>query len=398
MTISSGATERWSASRSGHRRAVALLALGGALAIGLAACGGASSHKPAAAAAPSGTPATAEPPVTANVEIYSGSFFTWLPYLASAQGFFAKNGINAHIIPVTGGGSVAFAALANGAADVAMGDLSLAGPLMDKGQNLTVVSGAVQSNWKLIAPKGSPVPDGYPAGIAALKGKPVGVVALGTSSYHFLQSLSKAAGLGSDGVTYQALGGLPANSISAIEGNRVAAVMAGPDVAYYMLSTGRAKLVYDFSDPAALKKAGDPLALTAGRPGGWLFARTDWTKEHPAAVKRFQLALAETDVWMHDPANLDRVTALLVADQDLPKYAEGSAAAGFLKNILPYETAAVSADDVQAYQAFWHATGVVAKTPSIDTWLSPTVPANGAAVKAAVSAAGPDALKSTPAK
>lgn len=382
--------------RSVRKRGMAVVALSGALAIGLAGCGGGSSHKSVSAA--SGPPVTTEPPVTANVEIYSGSFFTWLPYLASKQGFFAKNGINSHIIPVTGGGAVAFAAMANGAADVAMGDLSLAGPLMDKGQNLTVISGAVNSNWKLIAPKDSSVPSGYPAGIAALKGKPVGVVALGTSSYHFLQELSKAAGLGADGVTYQALGGLPANFISAIEGNRVAAAMAGPDIAYYMLSTGRAKLVYDFSDSASLKQSGPLLASTADHPGGWLWARGDWIKEHPAAVKRFQLALAETDVWMHDPANLDQVVALLESDQNLPKYAEGAAAAEFLKNILPDETAGVSPADASAYQSFWNKTGVVAKTPALDTWYSPSTPADNAAVKALVAAAGPDALKAVPAK
>lgn len=386
---------------SGRRRALAGVALGIALALGLAACGSGSSHTSAAASGTSGgsTPPTSAPaPVTANVEIYSGSFFTWLPYLAAVQGFFAKNGINAHIIPVTGGGAVAFAALANGSADVAMGDLSLAGPLMDKGQNLTVISGAVSAGWELVAPKSSTVPDGYPAAVTALKGKPVGVVALGTSSYHFLQELSKAAGLGPDGVTYQALGGLPANAISAIQADRVAGAMVSPDMAYYLTTVQHARLIYNFNDAASLKQAGPLLGSIADRPGGWLFARTDWMKEHPAAVKPFQLAMAEADVWMHDPANLDRVVSLLESDQNLPKYAEGPAVADFLKNILPDETSAVSADDARAYQAFWNKTGVVTKTPALDTWFSPSIPANNDAVKALVASAGPDALKSVPVK
>ena len=290
-----------------------------------------------------------------KVEIYLGSFYTWLPYIAAAKGFFAKNGINAQVVGLTSGGSVAFAALANGSADVAMGDLSLSGPLMEKGVGLKLISGAVTAGWQLVAPKGSAAPATFPASVTYLKGKPVGVVALGTSSYYYLQQLVKSAGLGDNGVSYTALGGVPANAVSALGANRVAAAMVSPDLAYYLVDVQGDKLLFNTSSASALTSAGGLLGTIAGDSSAGMYASTSWLDAHPGVEKKFQLAMDEADVWMHQPANLAEVISTLQSEHDLAAFEQGAGAQKFFAYALPDIGASVpgGATGAAAFMNFW---------------------------------------------
>lgn len=367
----------------------------------LSACG--SSHHSSAAtgssptsAAASGSnttqggSATSGPAVPMNVEIYLGSYYTWLPYIAAAKGFFTKNGINAHVIGLTSGGSVAFAALANGSADVAMGDLSLSGPLMEKGVGLKLISGAVNAGWELVAPKGSTAPTTFPASVQALKGKPVGVVALGTSSYYYLQQVAKAAGIGANGVNYTALGGVVANAVSALGANRVAAAMLSPDAAYYLINYQGDKLLFNTSSTSALTAAGGLLATIAGKSSAGMWARTGWLNAHPGVAKKFQLAMDEADVWMHQPGNLQQVISALQAEHDLASFESGAGAQKFFAYALPYISAAVPGGQSGAsdYMNFWVKSGLLPKALPTSQWYSSTIPTTASQVQSAASAAG----------
>lgn len=366
----------------------------------LSACG--SSHSsssatgssPTSAASGSATTqagsATSGPAVPMKVEIYLGSYYTWLPYIAAAKGFFAKNGINAQVVGLTSGGSVAFAALANGSADVAMGDLSLSGPLMEKGVGLKLISGAVNAGWELVAPKGSTAPTTFPASVQALKGKPVGVVALGTSSYYYLQQVAKAAGLGANGVNYTALGGVVANAVSALGANRVAAAMLSPDAAYYLINDQGDKLLFDTSSASALTAAGGLLATIAGKSSAGMWARTGWLDAHPGVAKKFQLAMDEADVWMHQPANLQQVISVLQAEHDLASFESGAGAQKFFAYALPDISAAVPGGEPGAadYMNFWVKSGLLPKALPTSQWYSSTIPTTESQVQSAASAAG----------
>lgn len=370
-------------------RAVRTVVAGAALASMLAACGSSGSSSTTTTAAGSAASAT---PVDMNIEVYQGVYFTWLAYVANAQGYFKKNGINANIIPVTGGGSVAFAALANGSADVAMGDLSLAGPLMEKGQAISVISGAVNAGWKLVAPADSTLPTTYPASVKGLAGKPVGVVALGTSSYYFLQQLAVAAGLGPNGVTFEALGGLPQNFVSALQAHRVDATIADPAVTYYLTQTQHDKVLFDFSDQSQMQQAGPSLASVKGYPAGWMFSRNAWMTAHPAAVKKFQLSMEEADVWIHNPANLDKAVALLQSEQNLPAFAQGPAAAPFLKALLPTLISYIPSGAAQAFMDFWVKAGLLPKALPVSQWYSSSIPTSATQVVNDVKGAGMGSL------
>ena len=372
---------------------------GGLAAIGLAAavlsaCG--SSHNSSAATGSSaGSPTTASgstassAPVPMKLEIYLGSYYTWLPYIAAAKGFFAKNGINAKVVGLTSGGSVAFAALANGSADVAMGDLSLSGPLMEKGVGLELISGAVNAGWELVAPKGSAAPSTFPASVQYLKGKPVGVVALGSSSYYYLQQLSTSAGLGANGVNYTALGGVVANAVSALGANRVAAAMVSPDAAYYLINDQGDRLLFNTSSASALTAAGGLLGTIAGKSSAGMWARTGWLNAHPGVAKKFQLAMDEADVWMHQPANLAQVISTLQAEHDLAAFEQGAGAQKFFAYALPDISAAVPGGQTGAadFMNFWVKAGLLTKALPTSQWYSSTIPTTESQVQSAASAA-----------
>ncbi|HET9692622.1 MAG TPA: ABC transporter substrate-binding protein [Acidimicrobiales bacterium] len=387
------------ASRRGAKRRWRALALAPLLATGLAACGSSSTSSSSATTAKTASGATsatstAGPPVAMNLEIYLGSYYTWLPYLAEAQGFFTKNNINANIIGLTSGGSVAFAALANGSADVAMGDLSLSGPLLEKGVGLTDISGAVHAGWQLVAPKGSPLPTTFPASVKALKGKTIGVVGLGTSSYYFAQQLVAAAGLGPNDVQYAALGGVVANAVSALQANRVAAAMVSPDAAYYLEHGQGDQLVFDTSSNAALTSAGGLLGSIAGTDLGGMWARNGWLSAHPGVAKQFQLAMDEADVWMHNPANLQTVIADLQKENDLASFEQGPGGAAFFTYALPQIISYAAPGSGEAGMTFWNKAGLLPKVIPTSQWYSSTIPTSASQVVAAVDAAGESSLGS----
>jgi len=384
----------------GRRRLAGGLGALALLAGGLSACSSSShssassatSASPSAASASSSTaaPSTSGAAVPLNLEIYLGSFYTWLPYVASSEGFFAKNGIDAHVIGITSGGPVAFAALANGSADVAMGDLSLAGPLLEKGVGLTLISGAVKGGWQLIAPKGSAAPTNFPADVQYLKGKPVGVVSLGSSSYYYLQQTAVSAGIGAGGVSYAALGGLPADAVSALDANRVAAAMVSPDLGYYLVNDLGGKLLFNTTSTSQLQAAGGLLGTLAGNSGSGMWARNGWLSAHPGVETKFQLAMDEADVWMHNPANLTKLIATLQAEKDLAAFEQGAGAAKFFAYALPLEVASEPGGQTGAatVMSFWVKVGLLSHTIPVGQWYSASIPATEAQVTSAAAAAG----------
>lgn len=386
--------------RAGRRASTILILVLAVLGVALAACGNGStkaapSNSSSGSSNSSANSGTTAAPIPVNIEIYSGSYYTWLPYLAQAKGFFAKNGINANIIPITGGGSVAFAALANGGADVAMGGLELAGPLLEHGVALTAISGAVAGGWELVAPKDSTLPSTFPANVKALKGQPVGIVALGASSYYYMQQIAVAAGLGPNGVTYTALGGLVANSVSALGAHRVAAAMVSPDAAYYLVNVLGDRLIYDTNSKADLQAAGGLLASTVGKTNGYLWARTPWITAHPGAAAKFQLSMEEADVWMHNPANLDQVISLLGAEHDLATFEQGPGARKFFAYALPNIISYAPAGSPDVFMKFWVKAGLLAHSIPTSQIYSATMPSSASDVVSAVKAAGQGSLGSS---
>ncbi len=376
-------------------KTVRLVAVLCAVSLLAAACSSSTStSKPSSSSKSSATKSTT--PIPISIQLYSGSFYTYLADIAQVQGFFTKNGLDATMINVTAGGSVAMAAVASGSADMAMGDLPLTGPYLERGVGMTAVSGAVSAAWEIVAAKGETFPASYPASVHALAGKSVGVVGLGTSSYDYLKALLSTAGMSPTSVNYAALGGLPANAVAALGADRVAAAFVTPDLAYYLINDLHYQLVYNFNSVADAEAAGGIWKTLAGKSDGFMWATNSWIAAHPGGVSRFQLAMEEADVWMHNPANLTKVLADLEAQKNVPSFAAGPAGPAYFKSILPYVVAYVPAGSATAFRSFWIKAGALnANFPPPSKWFASGIPTSSAQVVANVKAAGEGKLGNT---
>ena len=110
-------------------------------------------------------------------------------------------------------------------------------------------------------------------------------------------------------------------------------------------------------------------------------------------MNRIRLALEETDVWMHNPANLAAVQAALEKGGNIPRFiVQAKVTTPFLQAVLPLIGASVSAAGIGAYQQFWVGKGLLSKTIPVNQWYVPGIPQSPAEVVAAVQAAGQGAL------
>lgn len=379
--------------RRGHRwtRTSLAMVLAGVLVVTTLSAVGTSTLGASPAAAKTAkrakTAATAAKPVPVSIGVYAGSFYTWLPYLAAKAGFFAKNGIDANLVSLSNG-PVAFSALASSSVDVVDGDVSLAGPFIEKGVGLKVLSGSTDAGWKIVAPQDSKLPGlskGFPASVRGLKGTSLAVWTLGSSSYYVARYYMTSAGLPANSVTYVAAGG-PFQSVAAIQAGQVQAAIEAPDATYLLVKLLHAKMVFDpVAEKAKLPKAEQQLI---GRPSGALWARSGWASSNKTAVSRMQLALMETDLWMHQPGNLTKVVSLLQSGTQLPKPVTGATVQPFVKEMLQYVESYYPPSSAQVFSKFWLSQGLLNKKLPVSEQLLASVPATAAAVTARVKAAG----------
>jgi len=380
------------------RRAKAVKLVGVLCAVSLlaAACSSSTSSTSKSSGSPKSSTTKSTTPIPVSIQLYSGSFYTYLADIAQTQGFFTKNGLDATMINVTGGGAVAMAAIASGSADMVMGDLALVGPYLEKGVAVTAVSEATLAGWEIVGAKGETFPTTYPASVHALAGKSVGVVGLGTSSYDYLQALLSASGMSPTSVNDAALGGLPANAVAALGADRVAAAFVTPDLAYYLTNDLHYQLVYNFNSVADADATGGIWKTLAGKSDGFMWATNSWIAAHPGGVSRYQLAMEEADVWMHNPANLNKVLADLEAQKNVPSFALGSAGPAYFKSILPYVVAYVPAGSATAFRNFWIKAGAISPSfPPPSKWFASGIPTSSAQTVADVKAAGEGSLGNT---
>lgn len=357
-----------------------------AVALTVAACGSSPRGSATSQARTAKDAASGTIPVTLRVGIYPGSFYTWLPYLAEAQGFFARNGVSAHLVDLSNG-PVAFAALASGSADMVDGDLSLAGPFIERGVGLSVLSGSTDAGWELVAPAGSPLPGisaGFPVSVRGLRGKTVAVWGLGSSSYYVARFYVSQAHVPAGAVTYVAAGG-PVQSVETVIAKRVAAAIEAPDAAFVLTHIFHASMLFDpAADPQGLPPA---IRSLVGRPSGALWVRTSWAKANPKAAASVQLALLEADLWMHQPASFARVEALLEQGQQLPSVVKGAEVAPFVHQMLGDIEAYYPPASARMFSKFWVSAGLLSKAIPASSQVLPSVPATQAAVEARVDAA-----------
>jgi NitT/TauT family transport system substrate-binding protein len=210
--------------------------------------------------------------------------------LGEQFGYFKKEGLN--IVRVqTATGPEAMNALASGSVDTMFQAPPVVFPLLARGQKYTVF-GAWRTNYlAIVGSKG--MSTSWPTSLRDLKGKTIGVLALGGADQMVCGVALRAAGLNPQtGVRWLATGS-PAGTLAALENGSVSAVCDdGPPTV--LTAKGFPTLFNFHADAAVAKQYPASLRSVIDIPYNGLWAKTSWVDSHKEVVQKLLTALSET--------------------------------------------------------------------------------------------------------
>lgn len=260
----------------------------------------------AAICAASLTPSIAsEPEQLGRVDFigYIGSLLNVIENTAIENGYFKKYGLEINIVHAKSSTEMA-AALMGGSGQMGMLSPSVTAPLDQQGVCFKYLAAGVGNYFNIIARKGIDLPNlakGYPANLVDLKGKKVGIVAIGGPALPWLGSVLAEAGLSRDDVVYIATGGV-ATSVAAVQQAQVDFLMSYPPV-QQVLDPEDFVMVADL-----VKIEGDPLdALVQSFAG----TTCEYATQNPKVVKAFCSGVWDAYDYVTDPANFDGVSQII---------------------------------------------------------------------------------------
>jgi NitT/TauT family transport system substrate-binding protein len=209
--------------------------------------------------------------------------FTFVPLdVGLDQKIFAKNGLDIEVIQLAGSAKLHQATVA-GAVDIGLGagtDIAF----LVKGAPETAV-GAVSLSPALF---GIIVPYDSPIHMAAdLKGKIVGVSTVGSLTDWILRQLQKKQGWPVDSITTVAVGSDTTPQLAALETKQVDAVVSAAAFGWNLEAQKRGRLLIPASD------------IVGAFLMNVIFARNDFLRDHPDAVRQFLKSWYETVAYMN---------------------------------------------------------------------------------------------------
>jgi ABC-type nitrate/sulfonate/bicarbonate transport system substrate-binding protein len=246
---------------------------------------------------------------TATVEmaIQEGGLSSLPAIVAKQHGLFEKHGLDVQFVSVQGG--AVLSSLVSGAVQFAVQAPQLVGTANQQGQDLRFFSGAIQSNnIVLVAPSTAGLPsteDGasWEDVMRALKGKQVGIAALGASQEQWMNGLVKGAGMSIGDVTLVPVG-VGASGIAALDSGQVDAIMTAPPAEQALVARG---------DVSVLLRLGDAGPFAGEMLTGYL-ATDDWLNANADVAKRLRQALDDGIRFIHSQANSQAVDRILMKE------------------------------------------------------------------------------------
>lgn len=216
-------------------------------------------------------------------------------FYAKDMGFFAKEGLDAELVPIQSGSAVA-SAVAGNAVDV--GFASLIPLALAHRKNIPFVLIAPGAFWTqsakndaLFVAKNSAI-----RSAKDLDGKTLTCAGLGTLTEYAARLWIDKNGGDASTVKFVEMGysAMPA----ALAAGRIDAALVNEPYLGAVKSDGRV-LGYAFD------AVGKEYMI-----GGW-FGNAQWAKDHPDLVKRFAAAMRDAADWANDPKNREKTTAIL---------------------------------------------------------------------------------------
>jgi ABC-type nitrate/sulfonate/bicarbonate transport system substrate-binding protein len=370
--------------RRSSRLAALLLSTG----VLLAACGGngEGGEQEDVAAQPQPTDAGQEL-TQAKFNVYQGTPYTWLVVLTECLGTFEEHGIDAQLVP-TDSGPTAIAGLVSGDLQFVSGDVINGGIPVAKGIDLKIVSGMMLGKQQLlVARKEANLPDTFPENVQALEGQPFGIVSPGSATNFYANMILDAAGMKDTDVRYAPTTALPANIAAALESGRVSAAMGALPVVYGLVNSGDYEVVFNLDTVTSELFEGDvpspddlpadaPLREMADLVHQYLWTTEAYASENEEVITQVQEALAETDVFLRDPENVQEGIDCLLENEHVTEVpgATEEETRRLLEVTLPLLVAHAPADDINTYQEVWTEAGVLPKALPVDEVILDSVP------------------------
>ena len=276
--------------------------------------------------------AFAPPPAIADVPKVKLGYFPAMVdapvFIAASEGFFAKNGVDVEMVLFTSGPTLIGSLLSGSTPVVDVGAL-LTFQQVAKGHDIRGLSHYWSANfYSLIVRSGLPTPNAgkpYPAPILDLKGKKLGVVALGSATAGFAETILKDAGLhpGED-VTIVPAGAIATAASALVNGSIDAYISYAPmNELLDARNPGSYKMVLAPEQfPAVFQVNLYPHAATTQR----------YIDANPAVADAICRSIEQSLAFLADPTNFDEAVRGL--EKWLPGNPPGVVAAA-LKHSLP---------------------------------------------------------------
>ena len=214
----------------------------------------------------------------------------WPSYVASAEGFYTKQGLDVENVAVDP--NILISALLGGSAEVAYADSTQLMLALQKGANLVAVGLQTDRNpYKLMAARTI-------KSLADLKGKKIGVASAIDVYTYVVKVVLKKAGLDPDKDVEFVVGGGQNQRLAAISSG---AIQAG----WFSLPADAQLAAQGFNALAFAPDYFPNLTLSVTT------VRRDWAQAHPDAMRRFLRAQSDAVKWLNDPANKARALQIL---------------------------------------------------------------------------------------
>jgi len=302
-----------------------------------------------------------------RVQVSPGAITDMLDFVAMDAGFFSKNHLNVQFVDVAAAPG-AMTALAANSVDVIAVSPEVPLEAVAKGFQMQVIAGQAKVIWELVVNNTITTTDPWPQAAQSLAGKKFGVVQLGTPGQFLTEALLKDAGVAPSNVTFLAVG-TPSGAIAALEHNEIQATLVNEPTPEAIKLANAGRTILDLRNGTA-----GP-AYLAGQDEVMDWAQTSFVKTHPQEIAAFRKALAQTDVWMHDPSNLNAVESIyakeigtaVIPTSDMPT---------FVKENLGTATAHASSDSLSAWIAFSVQYGIIPAPINLSSVLAAGTPQN----------------------
>lgn len=248
------------------------------------------------------------------IQVYPGLFINLLPWVAQAKGFYRAHDVKVTLVPL-GNGPQGLAALEGGSIQLAQNNTDFMLLANAKGLKLQMVVGEWGQQFAFVARKGLTLPhlsEGYPAVMKDLVGDKVGVSARGAGTEYAMRAALSQAGVDPNSVRYVAVGGTT-GQVPALRSGVVDVVVAPLEDGAVLQGMGVGTIIVDFQKgqgPQSFQRLSDCYE--------GFFGNQRWIERNGETLRRFVAAEKEAEAWARDPANLNELVSIGLANRPIP--------------------------------------------------------------------------------